>query len=92
MESESESDVEQIYVLVHDFCCWEDMVVCHTQEEAIPLSMQNPGGRVEIFAKKRGSLDGSYYPTYKYWKRGCYVDNTKPVRPASLGIANETKK
>ena len=64
--------MENIYVLVYDICDWEDLVMVNTLEEAVQLSAAHPGGRVEIFTKKKGSAGGNYHPTYNYWKAGRY--------------------
>jgi hypothetical protein len=68
--------MENIYVLVYDHCAWEDLVMVNTLEEAIEISAKNPGGRVEIFSKKKGSKNGVYHPTYNYWKGGRYFETT----------------
>lgn len=51
----------------------------NTLEEAVQLSAKNPGGRVEVFAKKKGSKSGTYYPTYNYWQRGAYFETDKSI-------------
>jgi hypothetical protein len=68
--------MENIYVLVYDMAVWEDLVMVNTLEEAVQLSAKNPGGRVEIFSREKGSSSGVYHPTYNYWKGGRYFDSS----------------
>ena len=63
--------MDTVYVLFIDDAEWEDVVIFLSEEEAIKKSKKCPTARVELFTK---SPKGGYYPSYKYYLNGEYIE------------------
>ena len=61
-----------IYVLCHNRCEWEDIVIFLTEEDAINASIKYPHSRVELFTKNPIPYTG-YVPTYNYYQNVLYI-------------------
>lgn len=61
--------MENVYILIQEGGCWEDMYIFLSEEEAIAVSEKYKNSRVEIFKKAASG----YKPSYNYYKNGKLV-------------------